>query len=129
MSKNEAPIIEKYWERIGGTLILEFPAVKKSSSNGPRRIDAIILPDEEKKRLHWMQASFQNKDIIVVQAKTGRLGMTVMGQAFFSFELMKKFRPRSIKSVILCQEDDSVLKPLLAPYPHIEVVVIPRENL
>jgi len=51
------------------------------------------------------------KDIIVVQAKANRLGMYLMGQALFSRELMKPFRPASIRTVALCAEDDSVLRP------------------
>ena len=31
MSKHETPLTRKYWRSVGGTLIEEFPAVKKSS--------------------------------------------------------------------------------------------------
>jgi hypothetical protein len=48
--------------------------------------------------------------------------MYLMGQALFSRELMKPFRPASIRTVALCAKDDSVLRPLAEEYG-IEVVV------
>jgi hypothetical protein len=62
--------------------------------------------------------------VIVVQAKASRLGMYLMGQALFSAELIRRFRPASVRSVALCTADDAVLRPLLEPYPHVEVVVM-----
>jgi hypothetical protein len=52
--------------------------------------------------------------------------MPAMGQAVFSVKLMRKFTPLSIKSVILCTEDDSVLKPFLSGYPEVEVAIFPE---
>ncbi|MBI3301812.1 MAG: hypothetical protein HYZ72_07005, partial [Deltaproteobacteria bacterium] len=68
--------------------------------------------------------SLQGEDVIVVQAKARRLGMYLMGQALFSAELVKRFKPASIRSVALCRQDDPELRPLLAPFPHVEVVVL-----
>ncbi len=55
MSKNETPLIHAYWKKVGGTLIEEFPAVKGTNTNGPRRIDAIFIPSDENKKIHWKQ--------------------------------------------------------------------------
>ena len=67
--------------------------------------------------------SIEGKDVIVVQAKRGRLGMYLMGQAVFSAELIKRFKkPKSLKSVIPCEKDDAVLRPLLASFGDVEVV-------
>ena len=53
--------------------------------------------------------------------------MYVMGQALFSAELVRlRFKPASIRSIVLCVQGDAVLRPLLAPYPEIEVVVVKR---
>jgi len=60
-----------------------------------------------------------------VQAKKGRLGMYLMGQTFFSEQLLRRFKPKSIMSVALCRKDDSVLRPLLEKYTKMKVVVIP----
>lgn len=124
MSKLEAPMIRKFWKSTRGTLVEEFPVVKASATCGPRWVDAIILPKGEHRTAHWKEVSLEGQDVIVVQAKASRLGMYLMGQALFSAELVKRFKPASVRSVALCREDDSALRPLLAPFPHVEVVVL-----
>ena len=64
----------------------------------------------------WKNIEIKDKDIVVIQTKASRLGMNVMGQAFFSIELMKKYLPKSIKSVIVCNKDDEVLRPIAEMY-------------
>lgn len=90
---------------------------------GRRHLDAVILPRLPKGRAHWRDINVEDEDVIVVQAKAHRLGMYLMGQAIFSAELLRPFKPKSIRSVILCRKDDSVLHPLLAAYAEVEVVV------
>lgn len=124
MSRRETPLIYEYWHQIGGTLIEEFQVVKRSTSNGPRYVDAIIIPNGESKIAKAGEVSLEGKDIICVQAKHGRLGMYLMGQTFFSERLLQKFKPRTIVSVALCTEDDSTLRPLLESYPSMKVVII-----
>ena len=63
----------------------------------------------------------EGKDIVVVQA----MGMYLMGQAFFSAQLLNRFDPRSVESVALVAEDDEVLRPLFEQYPGMRVVVCP----
>ena len=124
MSKLETPMIIKYWERVGGTLIEEFPAVKQANGNGPRRLDAVILPNGPKIKASWRDVILKGQDVIVVQAKAKRLGMYLMGQTLFSAELIKRFEPASIRSVALCAKDDSIMRPLLESFNGMEVVVI-----
>ena len=112
MSKHETPLTRKYWNEIGGTLIEEFPAVLKGDNHSQRLIDGIILLGEQTKIESWKNIEIKGKDIVVIQTKASRLGMNVMGQAFFSIELMKKYLPKSIKSVIVCNKDDEVLRPI-----------------
>jgi hypothetical protein len=38
---------------------------------------------------------------VIVQTKANRLGMYLLGQAFFSAQLMRRFHPRSVESVAL----------------------------
>jgi len=128
MSKLETPMTRWSWKKIGGTLIEEFFAVRRGKDRGQRLIDGIIIPDDEYKVANWKDVSLEGKDIIVVQTKRGRLGMYLMGQTFFSAELMKAFKPRSIKSVALCEYYDEVLGPMLDKYPHIEVVIYPGDD-
>ena len=128
MSKHESPMIEHYWQQVGGTLVVEFPVVKRTRTCGRRLIDAVILPNREKRIAHWREVSLEGEEVIVVQAKAGRLGMYLMGQTFFSAALVERFGPVSVRSVALCRRDDSVLRPLLERYPGMEVVVIPEET-
>ncbi len=135
MSKLELPMILRLWESIGGTLIPEFQAVPRSPGVGRRLIDAVILPNGPKRQAHWSEVTLVGEDVIAVQAKAQRLGMYLMGQGVFSAELLRRaFHPASIRSVILCSADDLVLRPLLAPYPEVEVVldagapIIPAEE-
>ena len=44
-------------------------------------------------------------------------------------ELMKRFKPKSITSAILCERDDAVLRPLLTQFPNVNVVVIEQFDL
>jgi len=124
MSKLETPMIERFWERAGGALIPEFQVVPRSQGVGRRLVDAIILPDLPPKRAHWRDVALNGQRVIVVQAKAHRLGMYLMGQAIFSAQLVRdRFAPASVRSVILCSKDDTVLREYLAPYPEVEVVV------
>jgi hypothetical protein len=128
MSKLETPMTRWFWHKVGGTLIEEFPAVKRGKDRSQRLIDGVLIPYGEFKIAHWREVSLEGKDIIVVQTKRGRLGMYLMGQAFFSAELMKSFNPKSIRSIALCEKYDAVLGPLLEKYPNISVEIYPGDK-
>ena len=117
-----------YWrEIVKGTLIEEFYAVPRGTGCGPRSIDGIIIKGEEFRIARKSEVDVTGKDIVVIQAKDSRLGMNVMGQAFFSAQLMRAFKPRSIESIALVAKDDFVLRPLFEQYPGLKVVVCPEE--
>jgi hypothetical protein len=124
MSKLETPMILAYWERVGGTLIEEFQLVKGDAASGPRRADAV----KDRSAIGYPRVSarstIEGKDVIVVQAKAERLGMYLMGQGVFSAELIKRFKPKSVKSVILCSNGDATLLPLLASFANVTVEVM-----
>ena len=128
MSRLETPMTRWYWHQVGGTLIEEFPAVRQSQDQGRRLMDGVIVLDGDFNIAHWSDVELTGKDLIVIQAKRGRLGMYLMGQAVFSAELMKPFEPRSVKAVALCERYDAVLGPLLDQYPYVEVVLYPGDN-
>ena len=114
MSKLETPMTLWFWHQVGGLLIEEFVAVRRTASQGQRLIDAVIVLGENKRRLpRGLEFGLAGRDVIAVQSKHRRLGMTVAGQAVFSKELLKRFKPRSIRSVAVCTADDAVLRPLL----------------
>jgi len=87
-----------------------------------------ILPDGQFRSAHWGKVELAGRDIIVVQAKRGRLGMYLMGQAVFSAELMRAFKPRSIRSIALCENFDAALGPLLDQYPNVEILLYPGDD-
>ena len=128
MSKHETPMIRRFWKQVGGTLIEEFRAVRGTATCGKRFLDAVILLNKETCIAPWRGVSLKGEDVIVVQAKAMRLGMYLMGQTFFSAELIKRFGPASVRSVALCTQDDSVLRPLLEQYPGMEVVVLAEDR-
>ncbi len=78
MSKLETPMTKAYWRTIGGTLVEEFCAVKRSKTCGQRLIDGIILPNLETKIVkskEFDKNKISGEEIIVVQTKASRLGM------------------------------------------------------
>jgi hypothetical protein len=128
MSTLETPMILRYWEQVGGTLIEEYPVVRACSTCERRRVDAIIFPKHQHQQLdpqNWRGVSLQGQEVIVVQAKSHRLGMVLMGQAVFSPRLVERHKPKSVRSVLLCGADDSELRPLLEKehLPRVEVIV------
>ena len=122
MSKRETPLTRKYWQSIGGTLIEEFPALTKGDSNSRRLLDGVVILGEENRIAKASEVDIEGKDIVVIQTKVNRLGMYLMGQAFFSRELMKTFKPNSIKTVAICGKDDTGMRDLCKEFD-IEVVV------
>jgi len=125
MSKHETPMTRWYWQQVGGTLIEEFIAVKGTSNCGVRVLDGVIIKEGDFRIAKQSEISIEGKDVIVIQTKAGRLGMSLMGQAFFSAQLIRRFNPRSVDSVVLCSQDDAVLRPLFEQYPNLKVVVCP----
>jgi len=124
MSLRETPMVRRYWRHVGGTIAEEFPAVRPSKTASIRRLDAVIVPGGQPACVPWRELDVAGRDIIVIQAKLGRLGMNVMGQALFSRELMKPFGPASVRTVAIVVRDDSVLRPLAEAFG-IEVVIDP----
>ena len=122
MSKRETPLTREYCQSIGGTLIEEFPAVTKGDSNSRRLLDGVVILGGEFRIAKASEVDIEGKDIVVIQTKVNRLGMYLMGQAFFSRELMKTFKPKSIKTVAICGKDDTVMRDLCKEFD-IEVVI------
>ena len=129
MSKHETWRTRKYWESVGGLLIEEFMLVAKSRDGrqAQRPLDGLIVLGEEKKLSNDHSHSIEGKDVIAVQTKANRLGMYLMGQAFFSRELLKSFNPKSIRTVAICGKGDEKME-RLCKKQRIEVVVIPEEE-
>ena len=136
MSKHETALTLHYWESVGGTLIEEFVLVPRTATQGARLADAVILPGGPKERLigSAKKIDLEGKDVIVVQTKRGSLmgrpGMTLLGQTFFSVELLKKFhKPGSVKGVAVCRQGDAALEEVLKDFPHIELVAYSTDEV
>ena len=128
MNKREPAMTRWYWRQVRGTLIEEFLAVRRTATCGQRLLDGVIVRGGAFRIARREEVSVKGQDVIVVQTKVGRLGMYLMGQAFFSAQLIwQRFKPRSVLSVALCHQDDEVLGPLFKQYPGMEVVLCPEE--
>jgi hypothetical protein len=131
MSKYETPMTRWFWEQIGGTLIEEFRIVSKTEKQGLRLIDGLIILDEKTEIMEkCSEIDISGKDVCVVQTKNDRLGMSLMGQALFSLQVIKNnFNPRRVYSVALCTKSDATMEPLLTAFKDCHVVVYGQESL
>jgi hypothetical protein len=133
VSERETSILERYWDRLGGTLILEFPLVRKSSTSNPRRVDGLILPDAERRVVRWSEFKVEERktmedvvrgaDIVAVQVKPHRLDLPLLGQTFFAVRLLERLRPASVRGVALCTQEDEALREVFEAYPNMKVEV------
>lgn len=126
MSKHETRMTRWYWKQVGGTLVEEFPAVKRGPTWSSRWLDGIIIKDGKNRIAKPSEVVIKGKDIIIIQTKNKRLGMILLGQALFSIGLMREHRPKSIESVALCAKTDTKLEPLLLKHKSCKVVVCPK---
>ena len=127
MSLHESWRTKLFWEKEGGMLIEEFVAVRKSNHNARRLIDALIVLNEKKQLCSNTEYDISGKDVIVVQTKSGRLGMYLLGQAYFSKLLIKQHKPKTIRVVAICGKSDLAME-ALAHQENIEVVVISDQD-
>ena len=89
MSKHETWRTKEYWRQEGGTLVLELLAIQqRRGRNGKRLLDGVIIKNGINKIVDSATAHIEGQDIVVIQTKGGRLGMYLMGQAFFSREII-----------------------------------------
>ena len=127
MSLHETWRTRKYWDTIGGLLIEEFVAVDGNKEQGRRPIDGIIVLGEKKAVHSRNKFDLKGKDVIVIQTKKGRIGMNLLGQAYFSKLLIKKHSPRSIKTVAICGRNDKVMAEFAEEH-EVEIIVYPETS-
>lgn len=127
MSQKETWRTRKYWSKTGGLLIEEFLAVNGSKTTGKRPLDGIIVLNEESGIHNGNFYDIEGKDVIIIQTKSRRIGMYLLGQAYFSQFLVRKYNPRSIKSIAICGKYDDVIGELAKEHG-IEVVVIKEDE-
>ena len=130
MSKYETPMIDRWWadSQMSGVMAEEYPLVAKSGLVQRRRADGVAVLDTagEQRTVDWRDLpDLTGKDVVVVQAKASRLCAPLAGQAIGSAWLLEKHAPASIRSVLLCTQDEPTLRPLVEDRG-IEVVVMPE---
>lgn len=123
MSKHETWRTRKYWDQVGGLLIEEFIAVRATRDQGRRVLDGLIVLGEPKAIHPGNTFDIKGRDVIVIQTKASRIGMYLLGQAYFSKLLLEKHEPKSIKSVAICGKGDLVMEEI-AQQSGVQVVVI-----
>ena len=122
MSKHETWRTRQYWHTVGGLLIEEFVSVNASELNAKRPIDGLIVLNEPTAIYTNNFFDIKDKDVIIIQCKSTRLGMYLLGQIYFSQFLIQKHQPRSIRLVAICGKSDSIMEELAIAH-NIEVVV------
>ncbi len=129
MSKHETWRTIKYWETIEGLLIEEYLVIpaSKDKTVGKRLIDGIIVLGEVKSIQKGGSFDFKGRDVVAIQTKSTRLGMYLMGQAYFTREILKRFNPKSIMTVAICGKGDTEME-ALCKKENIEVVIIPESE-
>lgn len=135
MSKHETPLTRGYWRKLDdGIMYEEFPVVSARAGLQSRRaIDGVVVLgrapriascDENK------DLSLDGEDVVVIQTKATRLNPYVLGQALLSVDLIKlRWTPRSIRSVLVCLEDDPELRPFIDLFHDVEVHVADQSEI
>ena len=128
-NNRERPLTRQFWKKHGGTLIEEFPAVRKGQNHECRKIDGVIVYGEgcqlieeedalvvngkrirDQRGKQACRVSIKGRRIVVIQTKAKPISMSLLGQTLFSGHLMEKFEPKSIALVALCTKGDAVLE-------------------
>ena len=132
MSKLETPLTRGYWETLGeGTLYEELHIVTQAPGIAKRAVDGVVVlgrarrlvPGGKEHRAEREALSLNGADVIVIQSKATRLNPALFGQALISMDLIRRrWRPQSLRSVMICVDDDPELRPI-AEHSGIEVRV------
>ena len=132
MSKHETPLTLAYWKNVKGTLIEEYPMVRKNKDlSMTRKIDGLIIKGGEFKKINKSDVKnvdIEGKDLIAIQTKNDRVGMYLLGQAFFSMKLLELKNPKSIESIALCTKTDAFMEKIIEDIPNLRIQVINPET-
>ena len=99
-------------------------AVIGNKSQAKRPIDGLIILGHEKAIYSGNAYDITGKDVVIIQTKAGRLGMYLLGQAYFSKYLIERHNPKSVRTVAICGRGDDLMCELARNHV-IEVVIMP----
>lgn len=114
-SAAENAVLDEVWKEVGGELVQEFmvPTVPRQ----PRRIDGIFVLDDPRRPLPPRAPSaLRGRDVVLCQAKAGRLDLGVLGQTLFSAELIREYAPRNLRLIAAAAESDPFVERMLDSY-------------
>jgi hypothetical protein len=128
MTKHESPMIQRWWAASGiaGVLAEEYTVVRRQPPIQVRRLDAIVILDGGSPGRVIDRAdlpSLRGRDVVVVQCKASKLSEGLCGQAMGSILLAERHEAASVRSVLICAQDDPELHPIVESYG-VEVVVL-----
>lgn len=121
-------MIQRWWgaSDIAGALAEEYTVVRRQPRIQVRRLDAIVILDGGSPSRVIDRAevpSLRGRDVVVVQCKASKLSEGLCGQAIGSILLAERHEPASIRSVLICAQDDPELRPIVEAYG-VEVVIV-----
>ena len=132
MSLHETPLTRAYWQRLGEGILYEELAVADAvrGKQSSRLVDGVVVLGHESRIAEpHPGVSLDGEDVIVIQTKVTRLNPYVFGQALLSADLIRlRWTPASVRSVIICVEDDPELRPLVESYADLEVCLMPSRR-
>jgi len=121
-------MIQRWWASSGiaGVLAEEYPVVRRQPPIQVRRLDAIVILDGGSPGRVIDRTdvpSLRGRDVVVVQCKASKLSEGLCGQAMGSILLAERHEPASVRSVLICAQDDPDLRPIVEAHG-VEVVVV-----
>lgn len=113
----------RFWQQVGGTIVMEFHVVQRTKTSRKRVVDAIILPNGSTEMRTGREVFLAGQDVIVVQTKAYPMDLVNFGQVLGGAALLKnRFNPSSVRAVAVCLGHDETMERLSAEFG-IEVVV------
>jgi hypothetical protein len=133
VNDKERPVTEEFWlTELGGqgTLYEEFPAVRRRPGVQSRKLDGVVvLGDPDQAVIRHKERLLDGQDIVIIQTKVKRLNPPLFGQALLSQHLIElSWTPHSVRSVLLCTEDDPEMRAVTDQFPDLEVYIRPGET-
>ncbi len=123
-----AALLEAYWRQVGGTLLDRYSLVEASATTDHQRAHGVIVTGDMRRvpRGAARHLSLRGAEVTIVHTAPG-LGMYVLGRAYFTRHIALTAHAPAVRSVVVCQRDDSVLRPL-AEARGIEIVRLTSDD-
>jgi hypothetical protein len=135
-TRKESPITAGWWEeelKGAGTLYEELAIVPRQPGvQEIRRADGVVIlsdPPGQRRQVRGLK-DLDGKNIVVIQTKALPLNAQVFGQALLSPRLIEQsWRPKNIRSVLLCLADQPELSSVMAKYfPKVDLRIRPGDR-